>query len=230
MSTTHRGACIAMLALLAHDHLHAQFNEGDFMISLGGSWKSEEYRVKETLDEELDLMIGYHPLSRMGVGLAGNWGLSEFSYAEDDPASGITYTNYKKGRWFGLGPYVRGHLGPPEFSAFAQLSAVFGTMEQDSENNLTDGNYLYYRQEGSFQQYSFGAGVWWYFTRRFGVEVLGLADWTVADVRSANVGSDGELENVNSERYEASGGGWSLKLLYWFRLDKGVKKPAGPGN
>jgi hypothetical protein len=225
-----RNLALILPILIACTPLLAQYDEGDFMISFGGSWKSEEYRVKETIDQELDLMVGYHPLKRMGVGLVGNWGLTEFSYAEEDPGTGITYTNYKKGNWGGIGPYIRGHLGPPEFSAFAQLSAVFGKLEQDSENNLTDGNYLYYRQEGNFQQYSFGAGVWWYFTRRIGVEVLGLADWTVANVRSGNVGSDGEVDNYNSERYEASGGGWSLKLLYWFRLDGGARKPGDPGS
>lgn len=210
--------------------LQAQWERGDFVLGAGGSWKSEEYRVKETLDSELDMIIGYYPIPRMGVGLLGNWGLTKFSYAEEDPADGVTYTNYKEGHWGGVGPFIRGHLGIPKFSVFGQLSAVFGSVEQDSENNLTDGNLTYYRQEGGYQQYAFAAGVWYFFTRRFGAEFVGSADWTFATIRSGTVENDGEITNYNEKNYDDTGGGWSLKLLYWFRLDKGAKKPADPGS
>lgn len=193
------------------------------MISLGGSWKSEQYRVKESLDEELDLLIGYYPIKRFGVGVTGSWGLSKFSYAETDDYTNTTEYNYKDGHWFGMGPCIRGHLGSPEFSIFGQMSAIFGSVEQDSENNLA-GTALEYRQEGSFQQYSFGAGLWWYFTRRFGAEFIGTADWTEAQITSGTVASDGRIENPNSENYDDNGGGWSVRLIYWFRLDKAAKK------
>ncbi|MEO8590461.1 MAG: hypothetical protein ABI432_13885 [Flavobacteriales bacterium] len=209
---------------------HGQFETGDLLLSVGGSYKAKQYDLKETLNSEIDLQLGYYPIPRVGVGLIGNWGLSEFDYAKTNEITGVTETNYKEGHWGGIGPYVRGHLGSPDFSVFGQLSAVFGRVEQDSENNLTDGNDQYYRQEGNFQQYGFSMGVWWYFTRRFGAEILGTSDWTFAKIRSGNVSTNGELDSSEPQRIDDTGGGGSIRLIYWFRLDKGAKKPPANGN
>ncbi|HMC97992.1 MAG TPA: hypothetical protein VKG92_10070 [Flavobacteriales bacterium] len=216
------------LLLLVQGTVHAQFNKGDLVLSLGGSYKSKEYDLKETLDSQIDLQIGYYPVPRIGVGLAGNWGLSRFSYAQ--PAGDITYTNFKEGHWGGIGPYVRGHLGHPDFSVFGQLGAVFGSVDQDLENNLTTGIYSAAKQKGTYQQYSFAFGAWWYFTRRLGVEVLGTADWVYAQIQYGTVGADGEVTYADTSHHDDSGGGFSLRLVYWFRLDKGAKKPQEPGG
>ncbi|MBL7965048.1 MAG: hypothetical protein JNM31_14535 [Flavobacteriales bacterium] len=216
---------ILLLLFLSFDQASAQFEKGDFFTSFGGSWKSQQYRVKETLDREIDLQIGYYPISRMGVGMLSAWGLSKFSYAETNQISGVTKSNRKDGYWGGVGPFIRGNLGIPRFSVFGQMSALFGRVEQDSENNLAGGAMMTTRAEGNFQQYAFSAGLWYYFTRRFGAEILGSADWTFANITSGTVGTDGELLNANSARYDDTGGGWSLRLMYWFRLDKGAKKP-----
>lgn len=209
---------------------YGQFETGDLFLSAGGSYKSKKYTFKETLDSQIDLQVGYYPVPRVGVGFLSSWGLSEFSYSKTDDYTGATSFNYKEGHWGGIGPFVRGNLGDPTFSVFGQLSAIFGRVEQDSENNLTDGNEMYYREEGNFQQLAFSVGLWWYFTRRFGAEVLGSADWTFAKIRSGNVSSNGEVENNEPQRVEDTGGGGSLRLIYWFRLDKGARKPASKGG
>ncbi|MCB0794308.1 MAG: hypothetical protein KDB88_06190 [Flavobacteriales bacterium] len=193
-------------------------SKGNFFLSAGGSWKAEEYRVKSKLRWSLDPQVGYFVIDKVSIGLIGNIGFSEFDYSETNEITGITKTNLKEGGWWGLGPAVRGHLGSEKFALFAQLSALFGSLEQNSENNFTENNDTYLREKGSYQMVSFSPGFAWNFIPKLGVEALAHFYWASAYVRSGNVSQDGQVDELNAQQYSATGGGWSVNLVYFFGL------------
>ena len=203
---------IILMLTIAPSAGFAQFYEGDFMISAGGSWKAKNYTLKESLDSQLDIQIGYYPMERLGLGLLGNYGLSQYSYSETK-GDGVTYVKYRDGRWGGVGPYVRYHLGDERFSFFGQLSIVFGRVGQDSESNLTEGTPLYYREEGNYSQVGISGGIWWYFTPRFGAEAIVSSEWVTANIRSGNVESDREVAEYGKARITDNGGGGTIRLI-----------------
>jgi len=198
------------------------WRKGMFFASVGGSWKAKEYRVKNTLRWSIDPQVAFFVNDWLSVGLGGTFGFDEFNYTETNVITGITRSNLQEGRWWGLGPTVRGHLGSSKFGLFAQLSAHFGELEKNTENNFTDLDDTYLREQGSFQMYTFSPGAAYYFSPKFGAEVMAHAWWTLADVRSGNVTDNGQVEQFNSARYDATGGGWSVNLIYFFSLAQGA--------
>ena len=198
------------------------WRKGMFFTSVGGSWKAKEYRVKNTLRWSIDPQVAFFVNDWLSVGLGGTFGFDEFNYTETNVITGITRSNLQEGRWWGLGPTIRGHLGSSKFGLFAQLSAHFGELEKNTENNFTDLDDTYLREQGSFQMYTFSPGAAYYFSPKFGAEVMAHAWWTLADVRSGNVTDNGQVEQFNSARYDATGGGWSVNLIYFFSLAQGA--------
>ena len=211
------------LAVVAQTEDPGPLQKGNFFVSAGGSWKSKEYRVKSDLRWSIDPQVGYFLTDRLSVGVGSTFGFTAFDYSETNSITGVTATNSSNGNWWGIGPTIRGYLGSEKFALFGQLSGNFGQLEKTSENNFTIGNDTYLREQGSFSMYSFSPGAAFYFGPKIGAEVMATAYWVIANVRSGNVTEDGQVEELNSAKYDATGGGWAINLVYFFSLAGGAQ-------
>lgn len=226
MTRTTNGSLLVLAALVLALPMNGQeispLRKGRFFVSGSGSWKAKEYRVKSTLRWSIDPQVAYLLTDRFSLGLAGTIGLSDFAYSQTNTASGITRSNTSSSGWWGMGPSFRGYLGSDRFNLFAQLGTQFGRLQKTSENNFTENNESYFREKGTFTMFSFAPGISYYFSDHFGMEGMAHAYWVISNVRSGVITEDGQLDMLNNARYEATGGGWSIGLVYIFGLQRGA--------
>ncbi len=219
------------LALLAQAQAEplSPFRKGRFYASGAASWKTEDYDLKDKKRWNLEPQVGYFVIDNVAVGIGGVIGLNEFNYVQDNLALGTTTYNYKETTWGALGPVVRGHIGGPRVSAFGQLGAFFGGIDQTSENNYaTGGTTANMTQQGSFQLYDFGAGLAWYYKQTVGLELMAHYYIGAAQTTTNIVYDNGDVVNYPRSKNNADGGGATIGVVVLFGLSKGQK--AAPLN
>ena len=214
----------------ARSELPNPFRKGRFFVSTAASWKTQDYDLKDTKTWNLEPVVGYFVKDNLAVGLGGVIGLHAFDYVQDNTAIGSTTFEDEDTNWGALGPMVRGHIGGPRISAFGQIGAYFGSIDQTSVNNrTTNGSVANKVQQGGFQLYDFGAGIAYYFKGMVGIEFMGHYYLGYAQTTTDITYDTGEQINYAKSNNNADGGGASIGLVVLFGLAKG-QAAAAPAN
>ncbi|HRH68091.1 MAG TPA: hypothetical protein PLB89_01160 [Flavobacteriales bacterium] len=224
MLRTHLAALLLCNALVAsaQDELPNPFRKGQFYVSASAGWKSQDYDLKDISHWNLEPQVGYFIIDNVAVGIGGVVGLHEFDYVKDNGSLGTTTFNIHDTNWGALGPTVRGHIGGPRLSAFAQIGAFFGGIHQASTNNLSNTSVVVEGvREGSFQLYDLGAGLVWYYKQTIGIELMAHYYLGYAQTTSDYYYSTGEQVHYDRATNSADGGGATIGLVFLFGLSKG---------
>ena len=218
------------MGLHAQSELPDPFRKGRFFVSTAASWKTQDYDLKDTKTWNLEPVVGYFVRDRLAVGLGGVIGLHAFDYVQDNTAVGTTSFKDVDTKWGALGPMVRGHIGGPRISAFSQIGAYFGGIDQTSVNNqTTNGSVVTKVRDGGFQLYDFGAGLAYYYKGTVGIEFMGHYYLGYAQTTTDITYDTGEQVHYDKSKNNADGGGASIGLVVLFGLAKG-QSAAAPAN